>query len=135
MRLTGDLAVAFVPEEHRLPICGIQQSGRARRAYRRYGDLCWHYGMRASRNNPGHENGSIERSHQTPDRLAPWYLPPPRKGRSDADGVQNLRSLRHRFRRFHFDERMGGDDRSKFRKDLGVVLRQELLNFHVANEL
>jgi hypothetical protein len=53
-----------VPEEHRTDSLSAAFNNLAEEAEltRRYADLCHHYGMRASRCNPGqsHENGSIE---------------------------------------------------------------------------
>jgi transposase InsO family protein len=53
-----------VPEEHRTDSLSAAFNNLAEQEEltRRYRDLCEHYGMRASRNNPGesHENGSIE---------------------------------------------------------------------------
>ena len=53
-----------VPEEHRTDSLSAAFKNLAEEAdlTRRYADLCRHYGMRASRCNPGqsHENGSIE---------------------------------------------------------------------------
>jgi len=53
-----------VPEEHRTDSLSAAFNNLAEREEltRRYRELCEHYGMRASRNNPGesHENGSIE---------------------------------------------------------------------------
>jgi len=52
------------PEEHRTDSLSAAFNNLAEREEltRRYRELCEHYGMRASRNNPGesHENGSIE---------------------------------------------------------------------------
>ena len=58
-----------VPAEHRTDSLSAAYKNLDRDAQldftRRYDDLCRHYGMRATRNNPGeaHENGSIEASH------------------------------------------------------------------------
>lgn len=53
-----------VPEEHRTDSLSAAFNNLAEHVEltRRYRDLCEHYGMRASRNNPGesHENGAIE---------------------------------------------------------------------------
>lgn len=53
-----------VPEEHRTDSLSAAFNNLAEQEEltRRYGDLCQHYGMRASRNNRGesHENGAIE---------------------------------------------------------------------------
>lgn len=53
-----------VPEEHRTDSlsAAFNNLGEQEELTRRYGDLCEHYGVRASRNNPGesHENGAIE---------------------------------------------------------------------------
>jgi len=53
-----------VPEEHRTDSLSAAFNNLAEQEEltRRYDDLCKHYGVRASRNNPGvsHENGSIE---------------------------------------------------------------------------
>lgn len=53
-----------VPEEHRTDSlsAAFNNLAECEELTRRYRDLCEHYGMRASRNNPGesHENGSIE---------------------------------------------------------------------------
>lgn len=53
-----------VPEEHRTDSLWAAFNNLAEREEltRRYRDLCEHYGIRASRNNPGesHENGAIE---------------------------------------------------------------------------
>jgi hypothetical protein len=52
---------------YRQPVSRIQQPGRTRGATQRYTDLCRHYGLRASRCNPGqsNENGSIESRHDS----------------------------------------------------------------------
>ena len=56
-----------VPEEHRTDSLSAAFNNLAeeQELTRRYEALCQHYGMRASRNNPGcsHENGSIESRH------------------------------------------------------------------------
>ena len=56
-----------VPEEHRTDSLSAAFNNLAEREElrTRYRTLCTHYGMRASRNNPGvsHENGSIEARH------------------------------------------------------------------------
>ena len=53
-----------VPEEHRTDSLSAAFKNLAEREdlTKRYGELCSHYGLRASRNNPGesHENGAIE---------------------------------------------------------------------------
>jgi transposase InsO family protein len=53
-----------VPEEHRTDSLSAAFNNLAEHEEltRRYRELCEHYGMRASRNNPGasHENGAIE---------------------------------------------------------------------------
>jgi transposase InsO family protein len=53
-----------VPEEHRTDSlsAAFNNLGEHQELTRRYDQLCQHYGMRASRNNPGqsHENGAIE---------------------------------------------------------------------------
>jgi transposase InsO family protein len=53
-----------VPQEHRTDSLSAAFNNLAEQEEltRRYADLCQHYGMRASRNNPGesHENGAIE---------------------------------------------------------------------------
>ena len=58
-----------VPEEHRTDSLSAAFNNLAEQETltRRYDDLCGHYGMRASRCNPGqsHENGSIESRHDS----------------------------------------------------------------------
>ena len=58
-----------VPEEHRTDSLSAAFNNLAEQTEltRRYDDLCRHYGMRASRCNPGqsHENGSIESRHDS----------------------------------------------------------------------
>ena len=58
-----------VPEEHRTDSLSAAFNNLAeeQELTRRYADLCKHYGMRASRCNPGqsHENGSIESRHDS----------------------------------------------------------------------
>ena len=58
-----------VPEEHRTDSlsAAFNNLAEAQELTRRYDDLCRHYGMRASRCNPGqsHENGSIESRHDS----------------------------------------------------------------------
>lgn len=58
-----------VPEEHRTDSLSAAFNNLAEQQEltRRYADLCRHYGMRASRCNPGqsHENGSIESRHDS----------------------------------------------------------------------
>jgi transposase InsO family protein len=58
-----------VPEEHRTDSLSAAFNNLAEQQQltRRYEDLCRHYGMRASRCNPGqsHENGSIESRHDS----------------------------------------------------------------------
>lgn len=58
-----------VPEEHRTDSLSAAFNNLAEKQEltRRYEDLCRHYGMRASRCNPGqsHENGSIESRHDS----------------------------------------------------------------------
>ncbi len=58
-----------VPEEHRTDSLSAAFNNLAEQQEltRRYGDLCRHYGMRASRCNPGqsHENGAIESRHDS----------------------------------------------------------------------
>ena len=58
-----------VPEEHRTDSlsAAFNNLAEAQELTRRYDDLCAHYGMRASRCNPGqsHENGSIEARHDS----------------------------------------------------------------------
>jgi transposase InsO family protein len=58
-----------VPEEHRTDSLSAAFNNLAEQQEltRRYEDLCRHYGMRASRCNPGqsHENGSIESRHDS----------------------------------------------------------------------
>jgi hypothetical protein len=62
-------ALGGVPESHRTDSLSAAFRNLDRDAEedltRRYEDLCAHYGMRATRNNPGvaHENGVIESSH------------------------------------------------------------------------
>jgi len=62
-------ALGGVPEQHRSDSLSAAFCNLGRDAQddltRRYEELCAHYGMTASRNNPGvaHENGSIESSH------------------------------------------------------------------------
>ena len=62
-------ALGGVPEQHRsdslsAAFCNLDRDAQADLT-RRYEELCTHYGMTPSRNNPGvaHENGSIESSH------------------------------------------------------------------------
>jgi transposase InsO family protein len=62
-------ALGGVPEQHRsdslsAAFCNLDRDAQADLT-RRYEELCAHYGMTPSRNNPGiaHENGSIESSH------------------------------------------------------------------------
>ena len=58
-----------VPEEHRTDSLSAAFNNLAEQQEltRRYDELCRHYGMRASRCNPGqsHENGSIESRHDS----------------------------------------------------------------------
>lgn len=58
-----------VPEEHRTDSLSAAFNNLAEQEEltRRYDDLCRHYGMRASRCNPGqsHENGSVESRHDS----------------------------------------------------------------------
>lgn len=58
-----------VPEEHRTDSLSAAFNNLAeeKELTRRYDDLCRHYGMRASRCNPGqsHENGAIESRHDS----------------------------------------------------------------------
>jgi transposase InsO family protein len=58
-----------VPEEHRTDSlsAAFNNLAEAQELTRRYEDLCRHYGMRASRCNPGqsHENGAIESRHDS----------------------------------------------------------------------
>lgn len=58
-----------VPEEHRTDSLSAAFNNLAEQQEltRRYEDLCRHYGMRASRCNPGqsHENGSVESRHDS----------------------------------------------------------------------
>jgi transposase InsO family protein len=58
-----------VPEEHRTDSlsAAFNNLAEAQELTRRYDDLCRHYGMRASRCNPGqsHENGAIESRHDS----------------------------------------------------------------------
>jgi hypothetical protein len=58
-----------VPEEHRTDSlsAAFNNLAEAEELTRRYDDLCRHYGMRASRCNPGqsHENGSVESRHDS----------------------------------------------------------------------
>jgi hypothetical protein len=58
-----------VPEEHRTDSLSAAFNNLAEQEEltRRYSDLCRHYGMRASRCNPGqsHENGSVESRHDS----------------------------------------------------------------------
>lgn len=58
-----------VPEEHRTDSlsAAFNNLAEAQELTRRYDDLCRHYGMRASRCNPGqsNENGSIESRHDS----------------------------------------------------------------------
>jgi hypothetical protein len=62
-------ALGGVPESHRTDSLSAAFRNLERDAQedltRRYEELCGHYGMRATRNNPGvaHENGAIESSH------------------------------------------------------------------------
>jgi transposase InsO family protein len=57
------------PEEHRTDSlsAAFNNLAEAQELTKRYDDLCRHYGMRASRCNPGqsHENGSIESRHDS----------------------------------------------------------------------
>jgi hypothetical protein len=62
-------ALGGVPEQHRsdslsAAFCNLDRHAQADLT-RRYEELCAHYGMTPSRNNPGiaHENGSIESAH------------------------------------------------------------------------
>jgi hypothetical protein len=62
-------ALGGVPEQHRsdslsAAFCNLDREAQADLT-RRYAELCAHYGMAPSRNNPGlaHENGSIESAH------------------------------------------------------------------------
>jgi hypothetical protein len=61
--------VGGVPEEHRTDSLSAAFNNLAEQEEltRRYEDLCSHYGMRASRCNPGqsHENGAIESRHDS----------------------------------------------------------------------
>ncbi len=72
--LSGGLQAALwrlggVPEEHRTDSLSAAFNNLAEQETltQRYDDLCRHYGMRASRCNPGqsHENGSIESRHDS----------------------------------------------------------------------
>lgn len=58
-----------VPEEHRTDSlsAAFNNLAQAQELTRRYEELCRHYGMRASRCNPGqsHENGAIESRHDS----------------------------------------------------------------------
>jgi transposase InsO family protein len=58
-----------VPQEHRTDSlsAAFNNLAESQELTRRYEDLCHHYGMRASRCNPGqsHENGSIESRHDS----------------------------------------------------------------------
>lgn len=58
-----------VPAEHRTDclLAAFNNLAEEGELTRRYADLCRHYGMRASRCNPGqsHENGSIESRHDS----------------------------------------------------------------------
>ena len=74
MALSGGLQAALwrlggVPEEHRTDSLSAAFNNLAEQETltRRYDELCRHYGMRASRCNPGqsHENGSIESRHDS----------------------------------------------------------------------
>lgn len=74
MALSSGLQAALwrlggVPEEHRTDSLSAAFNNLAEQAEltRRYDELCRHYGMRASRCNPGqsHENGSIESRHDS----------------------------------------------------------------------
>ena len=62
-------ALGGVPEQHRsdslsAAFCNLDRDAQEDLT-RRYDELCAHYGMTATRNNPGvaHENGSIESAH------------------------------------------------------------------------
>ena len=62
-------ALGGVPEQHRsdslsAAFCNLDRDAQEDLT-RRYEELCAHYGMTATRNNPGvaHENGSIESPH------------------------------------------------------------------------
>jgi hypothetical protein len=72
LALSGGLQDALwrlggVPEEHRTDSlsAAFNNLGEQQELTRRYEELCRHYGMRASRCNPGqsHENGAIEARH------------------------------------------------------------------------
>jgi len=74
MALSAGLQAALwrlggVPEEHRTDSLSAAFNNLAEQQEltRRYAELCGHYGMRASRCNPGqsHENGSIESRHDS----------------------------------------------------------------------
>ena len=74
MALSAGLQAALwrlggVPEEHRTDSLSAAFNNLSEKEtlVRRYDDLCRHYGMRASRCNPGqsHENGSIESRHDS----------------------------------------------------------------------
>ena len=74
MALSAGLQAALwrlggVPEEHRTDSLSAAFNNLAEQQEltRRYAELCSHYGMRASRCNPGqsHENGSIESRHDS----------------------------------------------------------------------
>jgi hypothetical protein len=74
LALSGGLQAALwrlggVPEEHRTDSLSAAFNNLAEQQEltRRYEELCRHYGMRASRCNPGqsHENGSIESRHDS----------------------------------------------------------------------
>jgi hypothetical protein len=74
MALSAGLQAALwrlggVPDEHRTDSLSAAFNNLAEREEltRRYEDLCRHYGMRASRCNPGqsHENGAIESRHDS----------------------------------------------------------------------
>jgi transposase InsO family protein len=62
-------ALGGVPQQHRSDSLSAAFRNLAREAQddltRRYEELCVHYGMTPSRNNPGvaHENGAIENAH------------------------------------------------------------------------
>lgn len=75
-----------VPEEHRTDSLSAAFNNLAEQEEltRRYKGLCEHYGMRASRNNPGesHENGSIE-ARQGSLKVSLEQSPPPARRTAD----------------------------------------------------
>jgi transposase InsO family protein len=94
---------------------------------RRYEDLCRHYGMRASRNNPGeaHENGSIEAPNGHLKRRIDQELL--KRGSRDFDSLDDYRRLvqrvceRHNARRRHLV--------AAERKHLGELPRRRTTDF------